>query len=105
MLSLVIDQPPLALQPSSVAGERTVGSYHAMTGDDDADRIGSIGQSYGAHGRRFSQSKSEFAVANGLSCRDGTQRLPDVLLEGGSLRGYGEGIDSLNISIEIRGNG
>jgi len=54
MLSLVIDQPPLALQPSSVAGERTVGSYHAMTGNDDADRIGSIGQSYGAHGRRSS---------------------------------------------------
>ena len=51
--SFVIEQPMLALQSSAVAGERTVRSDYAMTWHDDANRISSIGKSYGAHGRRF----------------------------------------------------
>jgi hypothetical protein len=50
----VIEQPTFTLQSSTVAGERTIGSDHAMTGHDDANWIGSIGKSYGAHGRRLS---------------------------------------------------
>lgn len=49
----VLEQPTLAVQSSAITGERAVRSYHAVAGHDDADRIGSIGQTHGPHGRRL----------------------------------------------------
>ena len=40
--ALVIDQPRLAVEAAAVAGQRSARSNHAMTRDDDRNRVGAV---------------------------------------------------------------
>src|SRR5215216_5716628 len=76
-----------------------------MTGDDDANRVGSIGKSYCPDGQGLSQAHRKFGVADRLSCFDRAQSLPDTLLKRGAFRGDREGIDRVYLSIKVCGHG
>src|SRR5215475_7641225 len=45
--ALVLEQEPLHVQPTSEAGQRTVGTDHAMARKHDRNRVGAVGRSDG----------------------------------------------------------
>jgi hypothetical protein len=43
-LAFVFQKPALAFDTAAVSGERTVGSDHSVTGDDNADGVRTVGE-------------------------------------------------------------
>src|SRR5215475_3969305 len=72
--ALVLQQPPLPFQAAAEAGQASVG-------DDDRDRVLSVGRADGAGGLRISELFGEAAVAPGLARGDPPERLPGAALE------------------------
>src|SRR5882762_7644166 len=78
---LQLEQSSLALQPASVAGQRSVGADHAVAGNDDRDRIAGVGEAHGARRRGMADAPRDLAVADGLAVGNVLQGAPDEPLE------------------------
>ncbi len=55
-----------------------------MAGDRHGERIGGAGLGHGAHGLGPADRLGDLGVGRRCSRRDGAERLPDLLLEGGA---------------------
>lgn len=82
--SFVIQEGTLHIEAAGKAGQGSIGAYESMAGDDDRDRIGSVGAADGAHRFRTSDVFSDLTIGAGLAGWDGQQSLPDLLLKGGT---------------------
>src|SRR6185312_5945658 len=71
-------------QSATVPGEFAIRSDHAVTRDDDRNRIRSVRQPYRAARVRIADSPRQFPVRNRLAIRNFEQFVPDLLLEGGA---------------------
>ena len=58
----MIEKPALAFNATAVSGEGSVGADDAVAGDDDGDRIGSIGCADGANSVRMADVLSELSI-------------------------------------------
>src|SRR5689334_2164078 len=74
--ALVLQQPTLALEPAAILYQRTIGPDQAMAGHDDADRVGAVGMTDGAHGVRHVEFGGQRAVAHRGPRRNLWQRGP-----------------------------
>ena len=86
LAALEIEQRLFDRQPAAVAGERSVAADDAVTRNDDRDRIGSVGETDGAHRFGIADAPRELSVAGGLAVRDIAQRAPHLLLKRRALR-------------------
>jgi len=87
MIALVIDQPALPRQPAAVAGQFSVGSDHAMTGDEDGDVVHAVGAGHGAHGGWVADRPCFFGITAGLSMGNRSKIVPAATLKIRSDRG------------------
>jgi hypothetical protein len=77
----VREQPALALDTASIAGEAAVRADDAMARHDDADRIVSVREPDGARRIRRTDAPRQFAVRRRAAELDFAQRAPDGALE------------------------
>ena len=63
----VVEEPGLAFDPASVAGQLTVRPDDPVAGDDDGHRVAPIGQPDGARGLRAPDPPGQLAVADRLA--------------------------------------
>src|SRR5580704_567625 len=104
-LAFVVEQPAFALDPAAVAGERAVGADDSMTGDDDANRIGAVGQAHRSYRGGTAEACGEVSVGNGRAARDLAQGTPEVALEGRACGRDGQGIDGMQLAGKVAGDG
>jgi len=78
----VVEQATLEGEAAGVADELARGADHAVTGDDDGERVLAIGGTNGAGGGRLADGGGKLGVAEGLAEGDSAQGGPDALLEG-----------------------
>src|SRR5579872_5710229 len=76
-----LEKRPLPLDAPAVAGERAVARDHAMTRDDDGERIRAARRADGTSRVRTTEARRELAVRRGGSSRNGAQGPPDLTLE------------------------
>src|SRR5689334_14497718 len=81
MLGLVREQRALERQSAAIAREAAVGADHAMTRNDQRDRVRAVRRTHAARGRRLADRARDLAVAARLAVRNREQRLPHGLLE------------------------
>ena len=74
-------QPSLAVDACSVAGEGAVGADDTVAGNDDDDAVGSVCRSDGAHSSRCAHGLGLLPVRTGLAERDLQERIPRCSLE------------------------
>lgn len=55
----VREESALALEPAIVAGERSVGADHAVAGDDEADRVGTVAEADRSAGRKVARARTK----------------------------------------------
>jgi len=79
--SFVAEEPALAPEPASVAGERGVTTDQPVARDDDRYRILAIGGPHRARRRAVPDGPCEGSVAPGAARPDPAQGLPDSPLE------------------------
>jgi hypothetical protein len=101
----VVEEPALAFDAAAVAGEGSVGSDDAMTGDDDGDGIGAVGEADRANRRGPADGGGEFAVGSGCTAGNVAQSLPDLALEGRAGGGDGEIVDDAQLAGEVARDG
>ena len=77
-------QPAFDRGAKREAGQRTIGPDDAMTGDDDAKRIGGIGLAHGPGGTRPKQFGGESAVGRRSPLGNPLQGGPYLFLKGGT---------------------
>src|SRR4051795_3982961 len=79
---LDLEQGLLALDAAGVAGQRAVGTDHAVARDDDRDRVAAVGQADGARGGvGLAEPPRDLAVRRGVAVADREQLAPDRALE------------------------
>ena len=86
-----LKEPAFEMFAEGESAQRAIGADHAMTGHDDADRIGRIGATDGARGSWIAKLRCNLAVGPGLAVGNRAQRRPDVLLELGAPRSEPQG--------------
>jgi len=74
-------QRALDQQPAAEAGERAVGADDAVAGNDDRQRVRAVREAHGACASGVAEAARQLAIGDGLTIRDGPQRLPDRQLE------------------------
>src|SRR6185437_858025 len=79
--ALMRQEPALALDAAAIAGERAAGADDTMTGYDDADGIGAIGEADGADRLGAADAPRQLAVGQRGAARDLAQRAPYQALE------------------------
>src|SRR6202011_3283417 len=80
-----IQQPPLSVLASAVAGESAIAADHSMAGDDHRQWIASVRPANGARAARNADSRGQFAVAERGGEGDPHQGIPDLALKGSPL--------------------
>src|SRR5205823_7029773 len=80
-------QRALDQQPAAEAGERAVGADDAVAGNDDRQRVRAVRETHGACPADVAEAARQFAIGDGLTIRDGLERLPDRQLERGAFGG------------------
>src|ERR1700682_1051785 len=95
------EQPALALDATAIAGQRSIRPDDAMTGDDDADRITTVGKADRAHRGGSTDAPRQRRVGDRLAAPDLPQRPPDPALEFGPAGGDRQGVDRREITGEI----
>lgn len=80
-MSLMFEEPYLALYASSISYEFSTRTDDSMTGDDDDDPIVVIGPADSTDSRCSPDHTSLFTVAASLTVRDRLQSLPGVSLK------------------------
>src|SRR5205085_8831844 len=76
------EQPMLDRQPPAVAGQPSVRANHAMTGNDDGQRIAAVGETDRSRRRWLTNLRRERAVRDRPAVGNVEQRAPDSLLKG-----------------------
>src|SRR5438067_10810329 len=99
--ALVFEEPALAFDAAAVAGEGAVGADDAMTGDDNSDGIGAVGEADCPDCGWAADSIGEFAVGDGGAERNLSQSLPYLTLEGRAIGFDWEGVDGGEVSCEV----
>ena len=74
-------QPLLARQAAAVTRQGAVRTDHAMTRQDDGDRIAAIGEPDRARSAGIAEISRQLAIAPSLAVRNLAQRRPDSLLK------------------------
>ena len=74
--AFMLQQPPLILDPPSIAGERSVGANRAMARDYDCDRVGTVRMADRARTIGPADPACNFAVGSGRAARYGAQLDP-----------------------------
>jgi hypothetical protein len=100
----VRQQPALSLKAPTVAGQRAIGSDHAVAGHDNPNRIRSIRQPNCAYGGRPPNPLRELAIRDGGSAGNFPQLLPYYLLEWSSSCAHRQVIDDGKLSRKIISN-
>src|SRR5439155_27373352 len=77
----VLQQPALAVQAAAEARELAARADHPVAGDDDGDRVLSVGRADGAGGARVAEAARQLAIAHRRAVGDGPQGVPDTPLE------------------------
>src|SRR5699024_4290601 len=77
----MLQQPALALYAAAIANQISVGSNHAMAGDDDRDWILAVGTTHSTHLFSIAQHLSHLSITGCLSIGDVAKLLPDRLLK------------------------
>ena len=98
----MFEQPCLARQSASIAGQGAVAAYHPVTGQYDGQGIASVRRADGPYRCRLAYAGRLLPVAAGLAIGDPGQSLPYPLLEGGTCEAEGE-LEALQSSGEIGG--
>jgi hypothetical protein len=87
-------------QATAVAGEFSVAADNAMTGDDDGNRIGAVGQADCPRSVGIAEAAGELAVRDGFSVGDFAESFPDGELEY-CARGREREIEIFQVSREV----
>src|SRR5438876_10762894 len=87
---LVLEEPAFAIQAAAEARELAARADHAVAGDDDGDRVLSVGRTDCARGADVAQATRQLAVAHGRAVRDGAQGAPHAPLKRGAGRVQGK---------------
>src|SRR5882672_9248442 len=74
-------QPPLAFDPSTKPGQRSIRTDHSMAGHDDRQWIASVRQADRACGAWLADSARQLAIADRLPIRNLAKRVPYLALE------------------------
>ena len=99
--AFVHQQPTLPLQSAAIAGERRIGADDAVTGHDDRDRVGAIGQAHRAHRLGLPDAGRQRAIADRAAARDAAQFVPYRALEVGAVGGGLDIVDPVEPALEI----
>src|SRR5437660_9401554 len=100
-ISLVSQQPVLALDPAGVAGQRGIGTHDSMTGQDNCDWIECVCPPNGTISRWPSKFCRQVAIGHRCSRRDSAERGPDLLLKGRASCAHRNGVQAAIIACEI----
>src|ERR1051325_4535384 len=79
--SLVLEQPALTLQPAAEAGQLPFRADHAVTGNDDGNRVGAVGGANGTGRFGIAQAPGELTITRCDTEGDLAQQLPYAELE------------------------
>ena len=77
----MVQEPAFALDTAAVAGERAVGADDSMAGDDDANRIGAVGEANRPYRGGTAEACGEMSIGNSGTARNLAQGDPDLALE------------------------
>src|SRR5215469_9300913 len=94
-------QPALALEAAAIARKRSVGPDHAVTGHDNADRVGAVRKPDSAHGLGNTKRRSNRSVAHRAPRPDRPQCGPDSALERRATRAAFDPVQLLEVPSEI----
>src|SRR6202043_3937523 len=83
-------QRALDVEPAAEAGQGAVRADDAVAGNDDRQRVRAVSKPHGACTTGVAETARQFGIGNGLTIRDGPQRLPDRQLERSACRGERE---------------
>ena len=97
----MVQEPALAPEPASVAGERGVPADQPVAGDDDRYRVLAIGGAHRARRRPVSEGPGEGSVASGAARPDPAEGSPDSPLERGAARVDRDPIERGEISGQV----
>src|ERR1700730_13511592 len=84
-LTLMRQQPFLALDTAADTGQRAICADHSGTGNDDGNGIAAIRQTHRTRAIGVPQAFGELAIAPGFSERDLQKFVPHTLLNLGAL--------------------
>ena len=96
----MVQQPPFAFDASAIARQRAIRSDDTMTGHDNRNRIGPIGQPNRADSGGTADALGEFPIRSGRATGNPAQRLPDLLLEGRPTGLDGDPVDGIEFAAE-----
>src|SRR5690349_3842541 len=82
--ALRVQKLALAVQSACVAAQRSVGAYHAVTWDNDRDRVRPIGGADRTYRVGLAYGARNIGVAPGLAERNAAEFPPHGFLEGGT---------------------
>src|SRR5687768_12028572 len=99
--TFVLEQPALALEPATVAGQRAVRSDETMARNHEADRIRAVREAHRADRQRTLQSVRHAPVAQSRSRGNCAQRPPHIALERSAAGLDGNLVDGLQFARKI----
>src|SRR6266566_7792651 len=103
--AFMFKKPSLAFHAAAVAGEGAVRADDAVTGNDDANGIGAIGETDCPDGGGAADAFGEFAIGDGGAERNLSQSLPNLTLKGRAVGFYGQVVDRGKGSGEVVADG
>src|SRR5580692_2655689 len=80
--TFMLQQPSLAFHAAAIAGEGAVRSDDAVTGNNDTDGVGTVGETDCADCSGAADAARELAVGDGGAERNLSQSLPYLTLKG-----------------------
>src|SRR6516225_7307346 len=80
-LGLLCEQRTLPLDAAGIAGQRPVGSDHAMTGDCHGDAVRAACPRHGAHSLRLADGLGDLRIACRRADRNAAERVPHAMLK------------------------
>src|SRR4030081_3252612 len=97
----MLQQPALALEPAAILDQRAAGADQAMTGHDDAERIGAIGMADRARRPGHAELGRQRAIAHGGAGRNFWQRVPGLALERRAANAPFDRLEAIEVALEI----
>jgi hypothetical protein len=90
------------MEAAAVSRERSISANQTMTGDDDANGIGSIRVADGADRGGLANFLCEAAVGEGGAGWYSAQRSPNFVLKGRAASSDGNGVNGMDVAPEVR---
>lgn len=82
---LKVEEPFFAVYATGVSDQPAIGTYYAVTGDDDPEFILAIGGACGANAFGIAEGSGELHIGDSLPIGYSGEVLPDALLKGCAL--------------------